>query len=187
MPAIRSVPHPNREEYDALHEKVLEKLNKKYLSNTNNGVPSTKSKSKRGGAGGVGASSAASSTALTSAHADETSMDMGQVSNEHISNPLTNNETANNTNNHNHHNKGKRTAQDHRNHSDDSDIESRTSTEQSSSLHMANDLDEIELVLKPHPLKEMTLTSNRFLKTTSNATGKCHIFGVLMICQVKKI
>jgi len=49
-------------------------------------------------------------------------------------------------------------------------MESRASTEQSS-LHLQNDLDEIELVLKPHPLKEITLNSNRFLKTTSNATS----------------
>ena len=49
-------------------------------------------------------------------------------------------------------------------------MESRASTEQSS-LHLQNELDEIELVLKPHPLKEITLNSNRFLKTTSNATS----------------
>lgn len=49
-------------------------------------------------------------------------------------------------------------------------MESRTSTEQSS-LHFQNDLDEIEIVLKPHPFKETNLTSKRFLKTTSNATG----------------
>ena len=48
-------------------------------------------------------------------------------------------------------------------------MESRTSTEQSS-LHLQNDLDEIELVLKPHPSKETALTAKRFLKTTGNAT-----------------
>jgi hypothetical protein len=35
---------------------------------------------------------------------------------------------------------------------------------------MANEPDEIELVLKPHPLKETNLNSRRFLKTTANAT-----------------
>jgi hypothetical protein len=51
------------------------------------------------------------------------------------------------------------------------DMESRTSTEQSS-LHLANEPDEIELILKPHPTKETSLSSKRFLKTTSNATSK---------------
>ena len=51
------------------------------------------------------------------------------------------------------------------------DMESRASTEQSSSLHMQHDSDEIELVLKPHPFKETTLSSKRFIKTTSNATS----------------
>jgi uncharacterized protein YihD (DUF1040 family) len=36
---------------------------------------------------------------------------------------------------------------------------------------LQNEIDEIELVLKPHPLKEINLNSKRFLKTTSNATG----------------
>ena len=49
-------------------------------------------------------------------------------------------------------------------------MESRTSTEQSS-LHLANEPDEIELILKPHPTKETSLSSKRFLKTTSNATS----------------
>jgi hypothetical protein len=78
-----------------------------------------------------------------------------------------NNETNNNNNNNNRIHNNKRHVQ---NHSDDSDMESRASTEQSS-LHLQNELDEIELVLKPHPLKEITLNSNRFLKTTSNATS----------------
>ena len=50
-------------------------------------------------------------------------------------------------------------------------MESRTSTEQSS-LHLVNEPDEIELVLKPHPAKETSLSSIRFLKTTANATSK---------------
>ena len=54
-------------------------------------------------------------------------------------------------------------------------MESRTSTEQSS-LHLQNELDEIELILKPHPNKELHLTSKRFLKTTSNATSKLMLF-----------
>jgi hypothetical protein len=53
----------------------------------------------------------------------------------------------------------------------DSDVESRASTEQSSSMHTENNLDEVEVVLKPHPFKEFNLTMKRFIKTTSNATG----------------
>lgn len=53
------------------------------------------------------------------------------------------------------------------------DMESRTSTEQSSShCVFQQETDEIELVLKPHPNRELNLTSKRFLKTTSNATSK---------------
>jgi hypothetical protein len=48
-------------------------------------------------------------------------------------------------------------------------MESRTSTERSHTTQ--NDYDEIEIILKPHP-KETTHSSKRFLKTTSNATGK---------------
>lgn len=61
------------------------------------------------------------------------------------------------------------------------DMESRTSTEQSSTTHggFQQDADEIELVLKPHPLKESTLTSKRFIKTTSNATS-IEIYSFLM-------
>ncbi len=64
------------------------------------------------------------------------------------------------------------------NHNSDaeSDIESRTSTEQSSSMHTDNNLDEVEVVLKPHPFKEFNLTIKRFIKTTSNATGKIQIY-----------
>lgn len=51
-------------------------------------------------------------------------------------------------------------------------MESRASTEQSSTHYaFQTDSDEIELVLKPHPTKETSLTSKRFLKTTSNATS----------------
>jgi hypothetical protein len=49
-------------------------------------------------------------------------------------------------------------------------MESRTSTEQSS-IHLQNELDEFEIILKPHPTMETNLVSKRFLKTTSNATG----------------
>jgi hypothetical protein len=54
-------------------------------------------------------------------------------------------------------------------------MESRTSTEQSS-VHMHNEVDELEIILKPHPSKEINLVSKRFLKTTSNATGKLEFF-----------
>ena len=59
------------------------------------------------------------------------------------------------------------------------DMESRTSTEQSS-LHLQNEIDEIELILKPHPNKELNLTSKRFLKTTSNATSKLEFSKIML-------
>jgi E3 ubiquitin-protein ligase RNF1/2 len=49
-------------------------------------------------------------------------------------------------------------------------LESQTSTERSHNTQ--NDTDEIELILKPHPTKETTHSSKRFLKTSSNATGE---------------
>jgi E3 ubiquitin-protein ligase RNF1/2 len=122
--------YPNREEIDALHEKVLQKLNKKHLTAINNQQkPSRKS----------------------SIH-------------KNAANNISNNEQTSTYNR----NKNKRTTTNV--HSDDSDMDSRTSTEQSSSVHLQNDSDEIELILKPHPFRETTLTSKRFLKTTSNAT-----------------
>lgn len=60
----------------------------------------------------------------------------------------------------------------HQNSDADSDIESRTSTEQSSSMHTENNLDEIEIVLKPHPHKEHHWNLKRYIKITSNAFGK---------------
>ena len=59
-------------------------------------------------------------------------------------------------------------------------MESRTSTEQSS-LHLQNEIDEIELILKPHPNKELSLTSKRFLKTTSNATSKLELSYIIFL------
>jgi len=119
--------YPNRDEIDALHEKVLQKLNKKHLSAISNQQKSNRK-------------------SLTHKN-------------------TTNNNEQTSTNNRS---KNKRTA--NYVYSDDSDMESRTSTEQSSSVHLQNDSDEIELILKPHPFKETALASKRFLKTTSNAT-----------------
>lgn len=122
--------YPNRDEIDALHEKVLQKLNKKHLTAINNQQKSNRKSS----------------------------------THKNAANNVNNNEQTS-TNNRS---RNKRTTNNL--HSDDSDMESRTSTEQSSSVHLQNDSDEIELILKPHPFKETTLTSKRFLKTTSNAT-----------------
>jgi E3 ubiquitin-protein ligase RNF1/2 len=156
--------YPNREEYDALHEKVLEKLNKKHLtaisSAHNNSTTSTgnhKSKNSRNNNNN-------NTNNNNNVHSND--MEIDQSTSVSVAASTSNNNETNNNNN-NRINNNKRHVQ---NHSDDSDMESRASTEQSS-LHLQNELDEIELVLKPHPLKEITLNSNRFLKTTSNATS----------------
>ncbi len=156
--------YPNREEYDALHEKVLEKLNKKHLtaisSAHNNSTTSTgnhKSKNSRNNN---------NNNANNNNNVHSNDMEIDQSTPVSVAASTSNNNETNNNNNNRIHN-NKRHVQ---NHSDDSDMESRASTEQSS-LHLQNELDEIELVLKPHPLKEITLNSNRFLKTTSNATS----------------
>jgi E3 ubiquitin-protein ligase RNF1/2 len=158
--------YPNREEYDALHEKVLEKLNKKHLtaisSAHNNSTTSTgnhKSKNSRNNNNN-------NANNNNNVHSNDMEIDQSTPVSVAAS-TSNNNETNNNNNNNNRIHNNKRHVQ---NHSDDSDMESRASTEQSS-LHLQNELDEIELVLKPHPLKEITLNSNRFLKTTSNATS----------------
>ncbi|CAF0728145.1 unnamed protein product [Brachionus calyciflorus] len=150
--------YPNREEYDAIHEKVLEKLNKKHLTSLNGTSrrksqnPST-SKNKNTEpepSENVNAGSSASST----------SSDTNQENNNNNNNKNTEKPKSENV-------RGvKRNA--HVN-SDESDMESRASTEQSS-LHLPNETDETEIILKPHPLKELNLKSKRFLKTTSNAT-----------------
>lgn len=166
--------YPNREEYDALHEKVLEKLNKKHLtaisSAHNNSTTSTgnhKSKNSRNNN---------NNTANNDNNVHSNDMEIDQSTSVSVAASTSNNNETNNNNN-NRINNNKRHVQ---NHSDDSDMESRASTEQSS-LHLQNELDEIELVLKPHPLKEITLNSNRFLKTTSNATSIFFFFNLNLL------
>jgi E3 ubiquitin-protein ligase RNF1/2 len=166
--------YPNREEYDALHEKVLEKLNKKHLtaisSAHNNSTTSTgnhKSKNSRNNN---------NNTANNDNNVHSNDMEIDQSTSVSVAASTSNNNETNNNNN-NRINNNKRHVQ---NHSDDSDMESRASTEQSS-LHLQNEIDEIELVLKPHPLKEITLNSNRFLKTTSNATSIFFFFNLNLL------
>lgn len=143
--------YPNREEYDAIHEKVLEKLNKKHLTcinghgkrrSTNPGS----SRNKPPETEQPEVANAASSVSSTSSDTNNENKQSEKAKNAENSRAL------------------KRTM-----HSDESDMESRASTEQSS-LHLPNDSDEIEIVLRPHPQKELNLKSKRFLKTTSNAT-----------------
>jgi E3 ubiquitin-protein ligase RNF1/2 len=56
--------YPNREELDAIHEKVLEKLNKKHLTQINsNGQNQSASKANRGGSRGANTTGAATSAA----------------------------------------------------------------------------------------------------------------------------
>lgn len=141
---------PNREEYDAMHERVLEKLKFRKIL-TNNSQKSTRQSRKHIDQQNSGG------TSSNRLEADEDSMD--------IEAPVTNQK-------HNSKN-SKRAAADRiqqQNSDADSDMESRTSTEQSSSMHTENNLDEIEIILKPHPLKEFNSSLNRFIKTTSNAT-----------------
>ena len=168
--------YPNREEYDALHEKVLEKLNKKHLTAIN-------SANNNGGGGGSTpgtgkASRQTSRASKASAASDQTtgteSTDNNGVSSESSkkTKPATSGLTANGGGG----GRGTKRTVSAINHSYDSDMESRASTEHSSSLHMPVDPDEIELVLKPHPFKETALSSSRFLKTTCNATSKSIFF-----------
>lgn len=158
--------YPNREEYDALHEKVLEKLNKKHLTaissanNNNNNNSTSGTKSRR-----------ANQAQLQADHSNDINM-------EAVNDQATSSTVVASTSNINESHPTKHRKQQV-NHSDDSDMESRASTEQSS-LHLQPDLDEIELVLKPHPLKEITLNSNRFLKTTSNATSIILFFCLIL-------
>lgn len=169
--------YPNRDEIDALHEKVLEKLNKKHLtaiSNAHNSSSSSGHKSRRG----ANHHANNHTTNHSNEHTNDVNMEQADQAATTSTSSLTAASTSNNhhnehhTNNNNNHQSNfsrSNRKQPAANHSDDSDMESRASTEQSS-LHLPNDLDEIELVLKPHPFKELNLNSNRFLKTTSNAT-----------------
>jgi len=177
--------YPNREEYDALHEKVLEKLNKKHLnaisSAHNNSTNSNSHKSSRGRVNQHNnnhINSNNNNAHASAEHQNDVNMEISHNNNDQAASSSTAavavaaTATTSNSNNDStpHQHSNNRNHKRHTTtHSDDSDMESRASTEQSS-LHLPNDLDEIELVLKPHPLKEITLNSNRFLKTTSNAT-----------------
>lgn len=143
--------YPNREEYDAIHEKVLEKLNKKHLTSING---HSKRKSLNPG------SSRNKNTEQEQAENPNAASSASSTSSD-TNNENKQNDKAKNTDN--------QKAIKRAVHSDESDMESRASTEQSS-LHLTNDSDEIEIVLKPHPHKELNLKSKRFLKTTSNAT-----------------
>lgn len=138
--------YPNREEYDAMHERVLEKLKfKKALINTNQ--KSKRSQIKSEDSGG---------TSSNRVIYNEDTMDLEQQnsSNNHQRSHVKNN------------GKSSRLKQ---NSDVESDTESRASTEHSSSMH-TEPMDEIEIILKPHPLKEFTSPISRFIKTTSNAT-----------------
>lgn len=149
--------YPNREEYDAMHERVLEKLRfKKVLNNMNQKSLARQNRlvNKVEEQNSVGTSS-------NRVDDEENSMDVEA-----------NNVTSNQKQVEKQHNRNsKRAAHLNQQNSDaDSDMESRTSTEQSSSLHTENNIDEVEIVLKPHPLREFNTNLNRFIKTTSNAT-----------------
>jgi len=158
--AIIAKIYPNREEYDALHEKVLEKLNKKHLtsigggsaSNSTSGDRTGRSTSRRSTAAQINGNSenSHSSTAAATSSNGKAAKRASSVAASSSAAAAAHSQISD----------------------DDSDMESRTSTEQSSTTHggFQQDADEIELVLKPHPLKESTLTSKRFIKTTSNAT-----------------
>lgn len=138
--------YPNREEYDAIHEKVLERLNKKHLTGINGNA---KRRTANPGPSRKQQENNETENVPTGSSASSTSSDTNQQNE----------------------NKPKHEIQRgiKRVNSDESDMESRASTEQSS-LHLPNDTDEIEIILRPHPQKELTLKSKRFLKTTSNAT-----------------
>lgn len=182
--ALISKIYPNRDEIDALHEKVLEKLNKKTLSaatpsarrnnnnnedengnGTNNGrrvsrksshyqqrQQQRKETNQQNSDDESQNSVDCDNNATTSAIANLSINSMGNVA--------TGASTSAATNQRQESSNRKRTI------SDESDIESRTSTERS---NIQND-NEVELILKPHP-KEFNHNSKRFLKTSSIATG----------------
>lgn len=147
--------YPNREEYDAMHERVLEKLKyKKVLNNTNQKSAARQNRL----ALKLEQQNSVVGTSSTRLENEEDSMDIETAANNQKQNSKNSKKSA-----------AHERVQQH-NSDADSDVESRTSTEQSSSMHTENNLDEIEIVLKPHPLKEFNSSLNRFIKTTSNAT-----------------
>ena len=150
---------PNREEYETMHERVLEKLKYKKILNNQH----TKSISRR----------------QSNQHKPETTTtktpnDTNQISEEADNEMDTNNSSKKLTSKHQRAMASSTTNNNNTNNNSDaeSDSESRTSTEQSSSMHTENIQDELEIILKPHPLREFNLNLNRFIKTTPIATGK---------------
>jgi len=154
---------PNREEYETMHERVLEKLKYKKILNNQH----TKSISRR----------------QSNQHKPETTTktpnDTNQISEEADNEMDTNTNSTTTQSNSSKKLTSKQqralasstTNNNNNNNSDaESDSESRTSTEQSSSMHTENIQDEVEIILKPHPLRESNLNLNRFIKTTPIAT-----------------
>ena len=178
--ALISKIYPNREEIDALHEKVLEKLNKKSLStatpsskrNNNNNQNSNDDESSALNNGRRG--SRKSKQQQQQQNSDDESQNSIDCDNNATTSANFANLSINSTSGGN--NTGGATTSNHRQESsnrkrtisDESDLESRTSTERS---NIQNDNEEVEIILKPHP-KESNHNSKRFLKTSSNATGK---------------
>lgn len=150
--ALISKIYPNREEYDALHEKVLEKFSKKHLNSNNQGVKTPKEKRNQRNRVNNSTNNANQDddTVPRSSRNETNSDEMPHTA------TTTSSAKASSTNE----SSRKRTI------SEDSDMESRTSTERS---NIQTEQDEIEVILKPHP-KETQHISQRYLKTTHNAT-----------------
>ena len=171
--ALISKIYPNREEFDALHEKVLEKLNKKNFStptsrrnNNNQTEESNENNGRRVSRKSNHYQQQQSNNSEESQHSidGENNATTSAIANLSINSGIATG-GASTTANKQQENR-KRTISEN-----ESDIESRTSTERS---NIQNENEEIELILRPHP-KELNHTSRRYLKTTSNATGK-HLF-----------
>lgn len=161
--------YPNRAEYDAMHERVLEKLKyKKVLNTISHKSLARQNKLAHKNLDATSSNNLDTDELATNGNNDEAAMDF-ENSNSNENQKLSNAKVAETNKGSNKRAVFERNNAHNQQNSDDSDIESRTSTEQSSSLHMANDSEEIELVLKPHPFKEFNPNSHRFLKTTSNA------------------
>jgi E3 ubiquitin-protein ligase RNF1/2 len=144
--------YPNREEYDAMHERWLEKLNKKHLAAIAQNRSTAKSNSRKnnnnnnnGDTPTTGPASRKRPIIHSDADSDYMDADDGKGEGE---------------------------------------SQASTSTlDMEHSMSSNNILDnEIEIELKPHPAKETTLKSAKFLKTTTNATG---IFNKCFYLQVQ--
>jgi E3 ubiquitin-protein ligase RNF1/2 len=190
--ALISKIYPNREEIDALHEKVLEKLNKKSLSTT--ATPSSKRNNNNNqnlnDDDNTSTNNGRSRNSRKSNHqrqqqnqhnSDDESQNSIDCDNNATTSAIANLSINSNAG-------GGATASNHRQESsnrkrtisDSSDIESRTSTERS---NIQNDNDDVEIILKPHP-KEFNHNSKRFLKTSSNATGNIFTLYLLKILLI---